>query len=70
MNMYRFQRISPRKLNLELYKVYADGGPYCVGWHPIRVREIPRAHKELGKRGYYEMADSELLIRSNKGGTE
>ena len=60
MYMYRFQRISPRKLNVEVYAVYPDSGPYCVNWIPCRKTDIPKVRQDAASKGLYEMRDSTI----------
>ena len=49
---YKFQRVSPRKLNLELYAVYSDRGPYCLSWIPVKAKDIPQLKTQLVDKGY------------------
>ena len=60
MRLYTFQQISPRKITLCLFNVYADGGPYCTARYPVNKADLTSIRAAMAIHGAYEMRDSEV----------
>ena len=46
---YKLHKAGKRTI-LSIYSVYDDGGPYCLSWDRVLVKDIPRVKKELSIR--------------------